>query len=86
MSSSEPAIVIVHGAWHSPVHWDNVIAPLRSVGYEVTAPQLPSVGILKDTDGALSKDATAVADAIETYTDRGRDVVVVMHSYGGVYI
>lgn len=80
---SKPAIVLVHGAWHNPTHWDRVATPLRKGGYEVKAPQLPSVGVSKDPGGALSKDAETVADAIRTYTSQGRDVVVVMHSYGG---
>ncbi|KAK5128691.1 hypothetical protein LTR85_000024 [Meristemomyces frigidus] len=84
MSGRKPTIVIVHGAWHVPAHFDSLSAALQRSGYAVRAPKLPSVGIEKDPGNALTLDREAVAKAIREVTDGGEDVVLVMHSYGGI--
>lgn len=34
-------IVLVHGAWHTPVIWEPVVALLEERGHQVTVPELP---------------------------------------------
>lgn len=44
MSNEEPqfALVICHGSYHTPTHYEPFMAALRSKGIEVYCPQLPS--------------------------------------------
>ncbi|SMQ49593.1 unnamed protein product [Zymoseptoria tritici ST99CH_3D7] len=81
--SSKPGVVIVHGAWHSPSHWDNVTSKLQAEGYTVEVPALPSVAKVAAED-VFAKDVAAVKQAIQKITKTGRNVVLVMHSYGGI--
>src|SRR6266702_2931876 len=39
--SSQPHIVLVHGAWADGSCWSSVIEQLQTAGYRVTAPQFP---------------------------------------------
>ncbi|KAK5119307.1 hypothetical protein LTR85_007663 [Meristemomyces frigidus] len=86
MSSTKPAIVLVHGAYHRPAHLDEVALLIRQQGYEVEVPALPSVGAEKDPGDALSKDAATVAQTLRGLTEDGKDVVMSMHSYGGMAV
>ncbi|KAI7531587.1 hypothetical protein KC331_g14027 [Hortaea werneckii] len=79
-----PTIILVHGAYHSSSHFDKLASCLQRAGYEVEAVDLPSVGIEQDPGDALRRDTTAVLHAIEKLTNERKNVVVFMHSYGGV--
>ncbi|RMY83851.1 hypothetical protein D0862_11577 [Hortaea werneckii] len=79
-----PTIILVHGAYHSPSHFDKLGSCLRRAGYEVEAVDLPSVGIEQDPGDALRRDTKAVLLAIEKLTKEDKNVVLFMHSYGGV--
>lgn len=79
-----PTIILVHGAYHSPSHFDKLASCLHRAGYEVEAVDLPSVGIEQDPGDALRRDTKAVLLAIEKLTNEDKNVVVFMHSYGGV--
>lgn len=59
--ASKPGVVLVHGAWHSPWHFENVIAELRSAGHAVEAPALPSVGV-KSVENSMAKSIAAVSE------------------------
>jgi len=83
-TDNKPVFVLVHGSWHSPAHFDRVIRLLQRAEYTVHAPKLPSVRSHgQDTGNALEEDTTAIANAIRSVMDTGRDVILVMHSYGG---
>lgn len=83
--SKKPTIVLVHGAFHQPEHFNTVTDLLRKTGYKVVLPRLPSVGLSSDPGGALHLDAAAVRDVInDAVVEQGEDVVLVMHSYGGL--
>lgn len=76
-----PAILLVHGAWHSSPCWDKVRAILQARGREVRAVDLPTVHADDKASRDMYDDARAVRAAIE---EIGGPVVVVAHSYGGV--
>lgn len=83
--SPRPTIILVHGAYHQPEHFDVVAKHLDEAGFKVVRPRLPSVGMSSDPGGALHLDAGAVRDALhEEIIQQGNDVVLVMHSYGGL--
>lgn len=84
MASNKPAIVLAHGAWHLPTHFSNVIENLQAAGYEVEAPTSASVSGTAGSE-SLSKDTAIIKASIETLTNQGKDVVLMMHSYGGNY-
>lgn len=79
---SSVSFVLVAGAWHTAQYWDAVASLLRSAGHEAVAVALPSASANRDAD--FAGDLSAVRNAITAETERGRDVVVVAHSFGGV--
>ena len=83
-NDSKPAIVIAHGAWHVPAHYEPMAKPLREAGFKVFIPQHQSVGPSKDPGNALQNDAAALARVIEQNALLRRDVILLMHSYGGI--
>ncbi|EXJ60461.1 hypothetical protein A1O7_04614 [Cladophialophora yegresii CBS 114405] len=81
--SSKPVIVFVPGAWHDPNGFHLVTAELQAAGYETRGVDLASVGAqtpLKD----FWPDVEAIRQVLKPLADGGKDVVVVVHSYGGV--
>ncbi|KAF2162294.1 hypothetical protein M409DRAFT_27298 [Zasmidium cellare ATCC 36951] len=83
-STNRPAVVFAHGAWHQGLHWSSVASKLEAAGYEVSTPTMPSVSGTALED-ALHADSAALKTALETLTHQNKDVVLVMHSYGGKY-
>jgi pimeloyl-ACP methyl ester carboxylesterase len=79
--SQKPSFIFVPGAWHRPETWDKVISEIRSREYRCVAVELPST--TGDTSAGFGGDVKAVQDAIRGETAKGRDVVLVVHSYGG---
>ncbi len=68
-------IVMVHGAWADGSCWNNIILPLRSKGFNVTAAPTPLT--------TLTEDADALRRVIERATG---SVVLVGHAYAGAVI
>lgn len=82
--NARTTFVLVPGAWHPPSCFDLVAAPLRAAGYRVVCPALASVGAEPPVTDH-QRDVAVVRRAIEEETrGRGQDVVVFMHSYGGL--
>lgn len=82
--NAKTTFVLVPGAWHPPSCFDLVAAPLRTAGYRVVCPALASVGA-EPPVADHQRDVAVVRRAIEEETHgRGQDVVVFMHSYGGL--
>lgn len=72
-----PAVVLVHGAWHDPWHWHQVVDRLRSsTDGVVDTVDLPSCS----NGGDLHDDAAAIRSTLDQYDD----VLLVAHSYGGL--
>src|SRR5208282_5016443 len=68
-------IVLVHGAWHGPWCWDEVLAELHDREIEAVAVELPFTGFADDVESARSAIAAG-----------GERVVVIAHSYGGAVV
>jgi pimeloyl-ACP methyl ester carboxylesterase len=73
-----PALLLVHGAWHGPWAWEQLIEQLPDVDVHTVA--LPSTGSDPADLGDLDDDAAAVAAAVAAIHG---PVVVLGHSYGG---
>ncbi|KAK9800007.1 putative Alpha/beta hydrolase fold-1 [Seiridium cardinale] len=82
-SSDLPTIVFAPGAWHQPSCFDIVRDDLTSRGYETEAIAYPSVGAEPPNKG-LADDAAVVRAALERLADQGKQIVLVVHSYGGM--
>lgn len=67
-----PEVVLVHGMWHRPGHFDRLRSALESAGYVVRVPALHR--------GSLAADAAAVQAAVDACAE---PPVLVAHSYGG---
>ncbi|KAK5741455.1 hypothetical protein LTR17_003890 [Elasticomyces elasticus] len=81
MPSTKHTVVFVTGAWHLPHLYGPLLEPLEAAGYTVLAPRLPSVGGIYDD---FRPDVEAVRMAVQSAFELGSDVVLVMHSSGGV--
>lgn len=82
-SAPKPIIFFIPGAWHRPSCYDLVIGPLKSLSYPIetvqnlsTSAALPAKGLTEDIENVRAK----LEKLIDT---EGKDVVIVMHSYGG---
>nr|CEG05211.1 unnamed protein product [Fusarium clavum] len=80
--TSKPTLIFVPGAWHTPEYWGKVISAMEANQYKCKPVTLPTT---QDTskDVNFASDVTSVRDAIGEEISVGRDVVLVVHSYGG---
>ncbi|OTB19955.1 hypothetical protein K445DRAFT_313748 [Daldinia sp. EC12] len=85
MASQKPVIVLIHGAFFAPIHYRNLIEPLRSQGYIVLSPPMATTGIDDSVAGkTYVDDVKRILDSLLPYLDEGREAVVVGHSQGGI--
>ena len=76
---ARPRLILIHGAWVGPWEFDALVAELRERGWQVDAPDLPSVG----STAGIAEDAAAVTAALDASP---LPAVLVGHSYGGIPI
>ncbi|KAH6672230.1 Alpha/beta hydrolase fold-1 [Halenospora varia] len=81
MAAQKPTLILVPGAWHLPTYYSKITALLTPQSYTCIPVSLPSTNGTNTT--TLLDDITAVRTAIIAETSEGRDVVLVVHSYGG---
>lgn len=79
---SKPVFVLLHGAWHTPRCWDQLIAQLDAAGYTSVAPALPSSGSSPPIPD-WSRDVETIRDTVSKLIQE-QDVVVVTHSFSGM--
>lgn len=81
---AKPVIVLAPGAWHPVSCFDNLIAFLTAAGYETQTIVFPAVYHAAEIkEPSLELDIAAVRAVVEPLAQAGRDVVLVMHSWGG---
>ena len=81
---SKPTIVLVPGAWHTPVHFEAFIHRLRDAGYPTISKQLKSVGSADPKNQTVVSDTNFIRqDVLLPELDQGKDIILIMHSYGG---
>ncbi|MET4429725.1 alpha/beta fold hydrolase [Mycolicibacterium sp. 624] len=79
-----PALLLIHGAWHGPWCWEDLIPVLSTRGWRAQTVDLPS-GLEFDSPApllvpGLYDDAAAITAKL---VEIGEPTVVVAHSYGG---
>lgn len=88
-SPAHPTIAIIPGAFHSPSHFSSLCAQLEKAGYATASVQLPSIDPPTRAAAAVgtpSNDALFIREKLllPLIEEEGKDVVLVMHSYGGI--
>jgi hypothetical protein len=82
-SNMLPTIVAVPGAWHTTASFEPVKKVLTQRGYHFVSQNAPG---LYDANGTCQDDAMSLRTKILLpLVDEGKDLVVLMHSYGGMY-
>jgi pimeloyl-ACP methyl ester carboxylesterase len=79
--SAKPTVVFVPGAGHTAEVWNKVIALLEAQHFKCIPVTLPST--LSNPSATFFDDIKAVQEPIISEMSQGRDIVVVVHSYGG---
>ncbi|EME48886.1 hypothetical protein DOTSEDRAFT_76383 [Dothistroma septosporum NZE10] len=66
--SSQPALVLIHGPWHQPLHYNTVVEKLRGQGSDVNAPAMASAA---DTAvrNVFETDVGIARKAIKSFAD-----------------
>ena len=80
----KPAIVLVHGGWHVPQHYSDFTQLLENEGFDVFCPLLPTCDEEKNRNTDLSDDVAVIRDQVVTLTRQSREIIMLLHSYGGV--
>jgi pimeloyl-ACP methyl ester carboxylesterase len=78
-----PTVVLVHGAWHGPWCWSELVPELEARGLSVATVDLPSSGPDVTTLGDLDADADAVTAVLDAVPG---PKILLGHSYGGLPI
>ncbi|KAL8829671.1 MAG: hypothetical protein Q9191_001880 [Dirinaria sp. TL-2023a] len=75
--------MLVHGAWHTPSHYESFIAQLHRANFEVLCPLLPTCSPSTHPAATLSTDAQTIRSHLLPLLSKSRDVIMLLHSYGG---
>ncbi|KAF2156332.1 alpha/beta-hydrolase [Myriangium duriaei CBS 260.36] len=86
MSSQKlPTVVVVHGAWSPPILYAKLAKALQHVGFVVRTPALPTCNGARPPNSSYSQDVTTVRSILDDLIEHdGQEVVLLMHSYGGL--
>ena len=85
MSSSYPTIVLGHGGMYDDSCLAPLIASLNTRPYPTVTGPLPTVSSPTPKSVDLSTDVDYVrSTSIKPLLEEGEDVVIAMHSYGGI--
>ena len=79
----QPTVLFIHGAWHSPNHFKRVRDLFEANGFPTSCPSQPTFG--GPPSMKMYEDAECIRLELKRLIeDEGKDVIIVMHSYGGV--
>lgn len=79
----KPTLLIVHGGWHVPDSYHKLTSALQSAGFEVHIPRYLSVNQSRPPNADLASDSDLIRSYATSLIEAGRDIAVLMHSYGG---
>ncbi|MFI6360049.1 alpha/beta hydrolase [Streptomyces sp. NPDC050743] len=79
--NNQPAILLVHGAWHGAWCWEKLAPELTALGWRVATVDLPSASADPENTAGMYDDARVIHERLA-----GIDgpVTVLAHSYGGL--
>ena len=86
MSATKPTILVLPGAWVNPSTYDAFISRLQHLSFPTVYASYPSFDPSEPATADAANDTVAVIEGclLPLIADEGKDVVIVMHSYGGV--
>lgn len=86
MALTRPTVVLVPGSFCSAaLLWDTVVDELHNAGYDTLAVEIQTVGPPSTAPAkTMADDAAHIHGIVEALANEGRQVVVVMSSYGGI--
>lgn len=85
MISSNATSILIPGAFYNPDFFSTFQAQLEKRGFHTIAIALPSFGSDDPASRSAQKDADFIRNtAIVPLVDDGKQVVILIHSYGGV--
>jgi pimeloyl-ACP methyl ester carboxylesterase len=79
-----PTALFVHGAWHTNEAFAEVQSHLAKAGYGIKNVQLPSSTLDGPYVQGIDDDVEVIRNALNDIVLTESDIVVVMHSYGGL--
>ena len=84
VSFANPVVVLVPGAWLTPVQYTDLVTTLDLSGYRTVIQKLPSVNAKDPYIHTVATDTAFVRNSLLLpEITAGREVVLLMHSYGG---
>ena len=86
MAAKKPTIVLIPGAWLHPSAYDQFISILQLLSFPTVFASYPSrnPSDLATADAAHDTEAVRQNFLLPLIENEGKDVVILMHSYGGV--
>ncbi|KAH7186002.1 Alpha/beta hydrolase fold-1 [Fusarium flagelliforme] len=82
-ASMLPTILAVPGAWHTVESFDTVKKIFTDRNYDFVSQNAPGV---VDANSTVTGDAASLrTNLLQPLVEAGKDVIVMMHSYGGMY-
>lgn len=83
-ASRSPTVVLIPDAWHSPIHYVMLLAEIESAGYATSSARCPSCDSTDPYAQTVTTDASSIRQTLLLpLINKGRDIVLIMHSYGG---
>ncbi|KAI0108422.1 alpha/beta-hydrolase [Daldinia grandis] len=84
MSSLQPTIILIPGAWTLPAAYRKLVDALQARSFTVHVLALPSNNGARPPTSSHGADVAAVCGIVEPLINDGKDVIVFMYSYEGV--
>ncbi|KAI1120307.1 Alpha/beta hydrolase fold-1 [Nemania abortiva] len=79
-----PTVVLVPGAWTAPAAYSKLVSALERKSFNVHVPALPTNDGARPPDSAFDGDIQAVCEVVQPLVHEGQEVIMLMHSYGGI--
>ncbi|KAF2231058.1 hypothetical protein EV356DRAFT_315830 [Viridothelium virens] len=79
-----PTIVVIHAAAQPPPLYQPLADALQKAGFPVEIVDYPSAGYNVPKMQNNNADLAATRNVVSTLIESGEDVIVFMHSYGGI--
>ncbi|TVY36047.1 hypothetical protein LOCC1_G007977 [Lachnellula occidentalis] len=80
----KPTILFIHGSWHNPNHFKSIRTLFESAGFPTECPPQATINAKPHTTLTLQDDVQVIQAALSNLIEDDKDIIVVMHSYGGV--
>ncbi|KAI1080694.1 Alpha/Beta hydrolase protein [Whalleya microplaca] len=85
MATQKPTFILITGSWVPPSLYDPLVDPLRAAGYEVHITNHKTNSSTTSQPLATAYDDAAPIHELATkLADDGKDIIFLMHSYGGL--